>query len=214
MTAYQYIQLKNRRISIIHNIHSGSNTAKWKTELKRIDNTLKEAEEDPEVQNYISLTKQKSKLQQTIGVWKRHHKDTTELESQMKAISDSIALLTTAPRESSSESTPTPQPGQKMIHHTSPTYYIINLAWSRADLNDKIINITRDFLNASNWIDRESNLSEDRGESILTWKFSYDTVEEQATVKAIKMCASHMIDTLKKWSATTDAEVFGKIQGF
>lgn len=245
MTAYQYTKLKDRRVNVLQNIKSGSNVVKWQTELKCIDSTLEEAENDPEIQNYKDLIKRKSRLQQTLGSWKYHHKDTTKLEAQIEEITTTISLLMegsqnqptepliivtpedrATPIPLQSETTPPdivniikdlfekhlpPQPTQKA---SQPTYYIINLAWSKADSDDKVINMIRDFLNTSNWIDRESNLSEDRGESMLVWKFNYDTIEEQAMVKAIKTCASHMIDTLKKWSLTTDAEIFGRVQKF
>ena len=70
-------------------------------------------------------------------------------------------------------------------------------------------------IEASKFNDTTSTSAGGRGSFMFTWKFPYDTVEEQAQVKALRICAVHLIDTLKSWSSDeTDAEVFGKIQQY
>lgn len=94
-----------------------------------------------------------------------------------------------------------------------PSYYMINLAWSKED--GFIINTIRDFLSMSNYIQSIHEPESVRGETILTWKFYYDTIEEQASVKSTLAAADHLLEVMKsRYPGQTDAEVFGKIQKY
>jgi len=105
------------------------------------------------------------------------------------------------------------KPEASVNQGSEPTYYIINLAWSKEENN--VINAVRDFLNMSNYIESYSEMSDERDEYVMTWKYAYDSIEEQASVKALRMCACHLLDVLKTWNPdVTDAEVFGKAQKY
>lgn len=91
-----------------------------------------------------------------------------------------------------------------------PTYYIINLAWSKED--GFIINTVRDFLNMTNHIHSSREIEETRGETMMSWKFNYDTIEEKSSVKATLTAADHLLSVLRsRYPGQTDAEVFGKM---
>lgn len=240
ISVYDYILLKVKKYNLTQNLKYADTKPEkineHKAQLDEVEEAIREAEKQDNIVHYLNLCKRRIRLQQTIGSWKYYKKDTSKLEESLKSVQQEIEMLETvtyhdvSPVSSESPQQPTDSAKDQVAEKldeilgklntpqltqvSEPTYYIINLAWSKGQGNE-IINTVRDFLNMTNYIESYSEMSDERDEHVITWKYSYDSFEEQTTVKAIRMCAGHLLDTLKAWrSGITDAEIFHKVQKY
>lgn len=230
ITVYDYKRLKTKKINISTSIKSSpdKNSTKVITlqaRLKEINQQIADAEKEQAIIEYLNILKRKTRLQKQIGSWKRHKKDPTKMEEQLESLLERITemespLTTNLPQSTTQQIVQVQKPTVTVNAPTESTYYIINLAGSKG-ISGQIVESVKQFLSMSNHIefnkfdDTTSTSAGGRDSFMFTWKFSYDTVEEQAQVKALRICAVHLIDTLKSWSSDeTDAEVFGKIQQY
>ena len=239
ISVYDYNFLKDKKYNLTQNIkYSEAKPEKieeYKSQLSKVDEDIQEAEKQDNIIHYLDLCKRRIRLQQTIGSWKYYKKDTSKLEETLSEVQQEIERLETKTERIviPSVCVPASDPigikdpvleklgeilgklnAPQLTQVSEPTYYIINLAWSKGQGND-IINAVRDFLNMTNYIESYSEMSDERDEHVISWKYAYDTLEEQTTVKAIRMCAGHLLDTLKTWrSGMTDAEIFHKVQKY
>jgi protein subunit release factor A len=242
ISVHDYNLLKDKKYNLIQNIKysdaKSEKIAEYKSQLNKVEEDIIKAEKQDNIAHYLDLCKRRIRLQQTIGSWKYYKKDTSKLEESLKVVQQEIEMLesvtyhhvspvVTEPPQSQQSVNPILEKlGEKLgeilgkldapqLTQTSePTYYIINLAWSKGQGNE-IINTVRDFLNMSNYIESYSEMSDERDEHVISWKYTYDSLEERATVKAIRMCAGHLLDTLKNWKpGVTDAEIFHKLQKY
>ncbi len=239
ISVYNYNLLKDKKYNLTQNIkYSESNPDKineHKSQLNKVNETIQEAEKQDNIIHYLDLCKRKIRLQQTIGSWKYYKKDTSKMEEALSEVQQEIEQLETQTERIETPTVQKPVSTQietadpvlekldeilsklntpQLTQVSEPTYYIINLAWSKGQGNE-IINAVRDFLNMTNYIESYSEMSDERDEHVISWKYTYDSLEEQATVKSIRMCASHLLDTLKTWrSGMTDAEIFHKVQKY
>lgn len=239
ISVYEYNFLKDKKYNLTQNIKYSEakpeKIAEYKNQLSKVEAEIQEAEKQDNILHYLGLGKRRIRLLQTIGSWKYYKKDTSKLEETLKEVQQEINQLETKTERivtptacvPASAPTGTKEPilekldeilnkiqSPQLTQVSEPTYYIINLAWTKGQGNE-IINAVRDFLNMSNYIESHSEMSDERDEHIISWKYQYDTPEEQATVKSIRMCAGHLLDTLKTWkSGTTDAEIFHKVQKY
>lgn len=244
MLVFEYNRLKTRECRIIWKIrHSNAGPERMvelKTQLQQVKQAIQDAEKTEPIIQYLDLLKRKARIRKTMGSWKRHGKDVSKFEESLAVLTKEIEEMEADPTPSVATK-PTdltltqdlsiPKELNDLLHKiaeqldeksssaqvnagSESTYYIINLAWSKDD-GKGVVNMVRDFLSMSNYTETYSDISDEREEHIITWKFTYDTIEEQANVKALKMAAVHMLDTLKTWhSGSTDAEVFGKVQKY
>ena len=238
ISVYDYNLLKDKKYNLVQNIkYSEAKPEKineYKSQLSKIEKDIQEAEKQDNITHYLDLCKRRIRLQQTIGSWKYYKKDVSKLEETLKSVQQEIETLESVIYHNvqpiSSEPPQTQQSNtdiekkldeilnkiqaSQLTQVSEPTYYIINLAWSKGQGNE-IINAVRDYLNMTNYIESYSEMSDERDEHVFSWKYSYDSFEEQATAKAIRMCAGHLLDTLKTWrSGITDAEIFHKVQKY
>ena len=244
VSVFEYNRLKDSRYNIQQNIKysdpSPEKKAELSKQLKQVEQAIQDAEKTELITKYLDLLKRKIRLQQTIGSWKYYKKDTTKMEENLATLIKEIEAMEADPTQSVAkkpedltitQDLSIPKELNDLLHKiakqldgkspstqvtagSEPTYYIINLAWSKDD-GRGIVNMVRDFLNMSNYSETYSDISDEREEHVITWKFTYDTLEEQANVKALKMAATHMLDTLKTWyTCSADAEVFGKVQKY
>lgn len=217
-TVYEYIRLKKRRVNMKTNIRSLPEDSKrfklYKTKIVEIAEQLDELKHEENIAEYLRMCDRRANLKKQISCWKHYGKDASKLENQYEILNAKIISLeeTDDPAKNISETetinvinasetvklTPTPD----------PTYYIINLAWTRIPFD--ISTAIKEFLCMSSYMGIEETAN------TISWKFSYDTIEEQANVKSLRICACHLLDVLKKLCQTepTDAEIFGKIQKF
>jgi len=238
ISVYDYTLLKVKKYNLTQNIkYSDAKPEKineYKSQLSEAEEAIRAAEKQDNIAHYLDLCKRRIRLQQTIGSWKYYKKDTSKMEEALDAVQQEIEALESVTYHNVSPATSEPpQPQQsntdiekkldeildkiqtsQLTQASEPTYYIINLAWSKGQGNE-IINAVRDFLNMTNFIESYSEMSDERDEHVISWKYAYDSLEEQTTVKAIRMCAGHLLDTLKTWrSGITDAEIFHKVQKY
>lgn len=247
ISVFEYNKLKDTKYNLIQNIKYSEagpeKVAELKKQLKQVEDDIVAAEKEETIIKYNDLIKRRIRLQQTIGSWKYYKKDTTKLEENLNLLIQEISAMeldhaaTSKPAISQQKTTTlntrnvdemfkvilekmgNSTPSTQVTAGSEPTYYIINLAWSRTGTDESancIIEAVKDYLNMTNYTEASSDFSDERGERMITWKYNYDTIEEQANVKALKMAAVHLLDILKtQWNpGLTDAELFGKVQKY
>lgn len=230
VTVKEYLQLKTR----LTNLNCSAKTVKSKERAEAIQKTITEvseqikyAETQEDVTTYLALLKKKQRLQQTIGARKYYNKDVSQLESQLNDILHQIDILKEVPLPDLKPvqlNTPTNNSNElldrleqsvsklesilSISSAESNDYYIINLAWTM--VTDSIMDPVVEFMKMTNYISMNETAN------TISWKFAYDTIEEKAQAKSLQMCASHLLEVMKKahshWQS--DAEIFGKIQHY
>lgn len=222
MNPSEYILLKKKRTNLLERISSCKNNPTKLDALKALLETLNqeitEAEADTNIIKYLGLIDKKVALLKAIGMGRYYRKDVSEKEKELEQIQLTISIMETGEQKQN-----TPQPPQNVPQIQINTgdsnlkgcndhsYYIINLGWSN-DEDNQIVNCIRDFLNRSQYHKAEKTNDASRNENIMSWHYPFDTMEEQTSVKTLRMAATHMLDVLKSWyPETTDAEIFGRI---
>lgn len=223
MTIREYINLKKQYSSVKHKLgklddHSIHYTS-YVNKFYELQEILEDVEQnDSEISEYVKLKKLISDLKRKIGPLKYWGKDSSTEEAQLAEAQEKFNKYETAAKKHTDVQTKTYLPSYEIKDSDDVTvsepgldnkliYYNINLAWSKEER--KIIDCIKDFIDKSNYIKFDSS------PNTMTWKFAYDTAEEKATVKALLVAASHMIDTLVGvFGADTDVEIFGKIQNY
>lgn len=234
MTITEYKKLKQR----LRKVEKLPKNEQIQNNLLELQQQVAAAEKIDIIYKFNFYSTQLTDIKKLIGCWTYYKKDTTKLiekqadiENKLSAIMQqdsstvqqepmkkSIAQQThAAPQQTGLE-----QEVLKMLKQidskvtkdsdvvTDPTYYIINLAWSKED--GFIINTVRDFLNMTNHIHSSREVEETRGETMMSWKFNYDTIEERSSVKTTLTAADHLLSVLRsRYPGQTDAEVFGKM---
>lgn len=204
--------------------------------FESIQQQVHDAEQDDIISNYISIKTRLTRTKKLIGCWTFYKKDTTKLIEKQRALEEQLAgIMHTNIIPSMDQRMQSPVDQQQTQQHyldeitqilrnieskldkpninEDHTYYIINLAWSKED--GFIINTVRDFLDMSSHIHTSKEEEDSRNETMMTWKYYYDTLEEQSIVKSLLTAADHLLNVLKsRYPGQTDAEVFGKIQKF
>lgn len=229
VTVKEYLQLKTR----LSNLRCSEKTVKTKERAEYIKKNIaditeqiKIAETQEDVTTYLSLIKKKQRLQQTIGSRKYYNKDASQLEEQLDDILHQIDILKEVPLPKSNQVNTTHINSNELLDRLeqsitkiestlsisdgkSNAYYIINLAWT--SIIDSVQNPVIEFMKMSNFI------SVTESANMITWKYSYDTIEERAQVKSLQVCASHLLEIVKKMFSDSwkiDAEIFGKKQQY
>lgn len=181
--------------------------------LANYEKQIKEAENTDSVKEYLNLIKRKARLSQQKALNERRGKDIMKIIEQINELQNKIIIFEQVePDEQVQKTTSripqqTPQP--IIAQPKELVYYIINLAWT--SITDSIQGPVAEFMKMSN------HISVTESPNMITWKYPYDTIEEMAQVKALQMCASHLLEVVKKSVGDTwksDAEVFGKIQKY
>lgn len=238
MTIKEYKELKKQ----LRKLEKLPITEKTKSNIETIRRQVEQAEQEDIISKYILYSQQLTLIQKRIGCWNYYKKDTTELVENQRSIEGQISNLLqqetgdqhggkmdldmcnppvrieTQQSDQNDEMMSILKRIEKHLDDKQrktkdASYYIINLAWSKDD--GFIVNTIRDFLNTSNYIHSFAEKEECRNESIISWKFYYDTTEEIASTKSMLTAADHMLSILKsRYPGQTDAEVFGKIQRF
>lgn len=240
MTVPEYLQLKRKKTNLSTTIKGLKNPSpekmtQIKTNLQKTIDAIAVAEKsDEDIINYKQILKRKIRLQRQISSWKKYKKDTSKLKEQLSSLSQRILEMESAqipihtteniiPKTLTEKTViripqdPTPSftTAQTRSHisvslvntKTPPTYYIINLAWTH--ITKEIQNPVKSFLNMSNY------MSVSETPNTITWKYSYDTTEEKAQVKAMQTCSAHLLQVMKDiLNDSSDAEIFGKIQKY
>ena len=223
MTIHEYINLKKQYSSVKHklgklNDHSLHYTS-YVNRFYELQEILEDVEQnDREISEYVELKKLISDLKRKIGPLKYWGKDSSAEEAQLAEAQEKFNKYETTTKKHNETQIKSAPPsyvikdsGDVVVSEPSEDnksiYYNINLAWYKEER--KIIDCVKGFIDRSNYIKFDSS------PNTMTWKFSYDTVEEKAVVKALLVGASHMIDVLASVFGTdTDVEIFGKIQNY
>lgn len=199
-------------------------------------------QEDEDVKTYIHLKQRCASLKKKIAINRYYGHSVTSIEGQLKESLDQLQKyeqqesdeklnddlqkitnyddrtienlknhqttdksLTKTNKNPNKESQKIPK--QKIQIKQDPSYYIINLAWTNTD--QKILDNIRRFLDKSTYMKYEESAN------MMTWKFFYDTIEEQSLVKALQISSVHLLQVFKElFDQHSDAEIFGKIQNY
>ena len=236
MTVQEYLQLKRKKNNLLASKGlkdlSDEKKKSIETNLQNVTKAIEAAEKSDEIIiGYKQILNRKIRLQQQIGSWKYYKKDTSKLEEQLLSITSRISEIESTqipkeyiiPKTSHEETTIKISQDQPPMFTTTqtnshisissvntkitPSYYIINLAWTR--ITKEIQEPVKLFLNMSN------HMSINETPNTISWKYSYDTVEEKAQAKALQTCSSHLLQVMKNaLNVSSDAEIFGKIQKY
>lgn len=203
----EYKELKKQKTNLKTNI-SISRSPEHRKELENklidVEQKLYNISNDDAVKCFLFKQKKLSELKKKLGIYNYYKKDTTQLDSTIKAIE---AELTSLERGIQSQSKPT----EKVKESHSNTYYSINLAWSGN--KNEVIDTVCEFLNKSNYIERLPDQNDQREEHMIGWKYFYESNDEKITTKSLYTCASHLLEALKNLFHS-NAELFGKIQNY
>ena len=234
MTITEYKKLKQQ----LRKVEKLPKNEQIQNNLLELQQQVAAAEKIDIIYKFNFYNTQLTDIKKLIGCWTYYKKDTTKLIEKQADIENKLSAImqqdsSTVQQESMKKSvaqqthaapqqTGLEQEVLKMLKQidskvtkdsaivSDPTYYIINLAWSKED--GFIINTVRDFLNMTNHIHSSREVEEARGETMMSWKFNYDTIEERSSVKTTLTAADHLLSVLRsRYPGQTDAEVFGKM---